>query len=73
MDLNLILRICQEFYDENPMMITTLVIFVLVYAYYRARVVQLPLIHCIVAGRDGVGHVVLDGSQAPPDEEIPVD
>ena len=49
MDLNLILRISQEFYDENPMMITTLVIFVLVYAYYRARVVQLPLIHCIVA------------------------
>ena len=46
MDLNLILRICQEFYDENPMMITTLVIFVLLYAYYRARVVQLPLIHC---------------------------
>ena len=46
MDLNLIMRICQEFYDENPMMITTLVVMFLVYAYYRARVVQLPLIHC---------------------------
>ena len=49
MEFHLILRICQEFYDENPMMITTLVIFFLVYAYYRARVVHLPLIYC----RDG--------------------
>ena len=46
MDFNLILRICQEFYDENPMMITSLVIFFLVYVYYRVRVVQLPVIHC---------------------------
>ena len=46
MDLNLILRICQEFYDENPMMMTSLVIFFLVYLYYRVRVVQLPGIHC---------------------------
>ena len=46
MDLNVILRIWQEFYDENPMMITTLVLFFLVYAYYRARVVQLPMIYC---------------------------
>ena len=46
MDFNLILKICQEFYDENPMMITSLVIFFLVYVYYRVRVVQPPVIHC---------------------------
>ena len=46
MDFNLILRIGQEFYHENPMMITTLVILFLVYVYYRARVVHLPLIYC---------------------------
>ena len=41
----MILEICQDFYGENPMMVTTIVILSLVYLYYRVRVVQLPQIY----------------------------
>ena len=66
MDFNLILRICQEFYDENPMMITTLVIVFLVYVYYRARVVQLPLIYC----RDDSRLHRYEGEERVPCEDV---
>ena len=42
----MILRDCKDFYEENPMMVTSLIVLSLIYIYYRARVVHLPFLYC---------------------------
>ena len=42
----MILQVCQDIYHENPMMVISLLLFSLLYLYYRMVVVQVPVLYC---------------------------
>ena len=35
-----------EFYNENPMLVTSAVVLLLTYIYYRIKVVNVPILFC---------------------------
>ena len=42
----MILEVCEDIYQENPMMVISALLLTLLYAYYRLEVVQVPVLYC---------------------------